>query len=132
MAKLHLTGDVIERQSYLNGTRYFLIEAIESNPRVEAGGPWTCTMAITLPKEAGEPVTEGDFSLQRDGEMWYGDVAGGAFSELIDDETEALIVTADVDVEARADAVDILPWKRASIRLVLAIDSVEVRVEPSS
>ena len=84
MDSLQLTGDVAERQTYLNGTRYFLIEA-QAATGGAVSGP-SCTLAFTLPKEPAEPVTEGDFAYEDNGAEWYGSVAGGTYSEASDPE----------------------------------------------
>jgi hypothetical protein len=119
-------GDILERQSFLNGTRYFLVEGSES----ELGdGDWSWTLSVTLPKVEGDIVQEGDLSLQHGDAAWYADVVGGGFSEELDEATEAPLTVVQLELRRREDAGNTLTWTGANATLRIAVETCELALE---
>src|SRR6476660_8900096 len=92
-------GDIIERQSYLNGTRYFLVEG-ECDL---AGAVWAWTLSVTLPKESGEAIAEGDLSLIAGERSWFAGVVSGEYAETTDEALDALIVSVELALARKDD-----------------------------
>jgi len=80
---LQLCGDVVERQTYLNGTVYYLFQGA-SEP--EGDSLWS--LAVTLPKAEGDAITEGDFTFEGERGNWYADVDTGEHTLTTDELTD--------------------------------------------
>ncbi len=124
MQERAFSGDVVERQTYLNGTRYFLLEGADD------AHEWTWTIAVTLPKVAGDPIREGDLALQRGDECWFGDVVDGSYREEIDESTDAPVTAVQLELRRRDDAQSTLMWSGASATMRLVADTCELRLAP--
>lgn len=127
MQTQRFSGDVVERQSYLNGTRYFLLEGGDE----ETGGEWTWTLAVTLPKAEVDAIREGDLALQHGEESWFADVVDGSYREEIDERSDAPVTVVQLALRRRDDAPSTLPWSAASAAVRLAVDTCELRLEAS-
>jgi hypothetical protein len=119
VSEVDSTGDIVEKQSFLNGTRYFMIEGAASL----SGAPWEWTLALTLPKETGEPVMEGDLSLVADERAWFADIASGSHAERLDEATGALITTVCLQFVRRDEADCTEEWPQAEGLLELQVDT---------
>jgi hypothetical protein len=126
MQRLFFSGDVVERQTYLNGTRYYLVEAIAENDVTRS-----LTLSMTLPKEGGEAITEGDLSLGGDDFAWDGDVVAGSFEEEFDETLDAPRVTVTLALRRRDESDGAEQWDGADAVVRLAADSCEVEVKLS-
>jgi len=84
---LRLSGEIAERQTYLNGSRYYLIEG-----GGDEAADWAFTLALTLPKERGAPVSEGDCTLAHGQQSWFADIVGGELRETFDEALDAVVV----------------------------------------
>lgn len=125
-ALLELSGDVVERQSLLNGTRVYTI----AGEGVGHGTAWSWTLTLTLPREEGEPLTEGDLSLELDGENWEADLSGGEHHAAADDPAEAATIRAQCRFTRIQDAESSLAWPAAEGDLAIGFDRAELRLRP--
>lgn len=116
-------GEVVERQSYLNGTLYLLIEAAS-----DAG--WSATLAVTLPKEEGEPVEEGDLALTSGARAWYGLIVAGSHHHRWDESLDAPYTEIDVRLERDPGPDATEPWQHGRLRARIAGDACAVGFEP--
>jgi hypothetical protein len=108
----------------LNGTRYFLAEG-----RLELrGSEWLWTLALTLPKEESEPVSEGDFSLSAGELGWYASVAGGHYHEAIDEPSDALVIQAWLELSRLTEAENTEAWQAASADVQIATHTCQLRL----
>lgn len=124
--RVQLTGDVVERQSFLNGTRsYTIVGEGESD-----GVDWSWTLTLSLPREEGEPLTEGDLSLELAGRNWEAVVSGGEHRSEADDPFEAATVRAHCRFTRAADADSALSWAEADAELTIGLDSAELTLRP--
>ncbi len=123
---LHLSGDVVERQSFLNGTRAYTIVG----EGVTNGADWSWTLTLTLPREEGEPLTEGDLSLELAGENWEAALTGGEYRSAADDPAEAAAVRAHCHFTRASDAESSLAWTAADGELLIGLDSAELTLQP--
>lgn len=123
-AMIALEGEVIERQSFLNGTRYLLIEA--------EGDGWTAQLALTLPREEGEPLREGDLALSADQRDWQGVVASGTHRGVWDDTLDAAVTEIRARCTRVPDAQASEPWEAADLFVRCVGDAASVRLEPLS
>lgn len=92
MAALRLTGEVVERQTYLNGTSYLLIEGVlePDQPFFPQEAAWS--LAVTLPKAEGSPIEEGDFTLAGPNFEWLAGVEAGGHGSETDESTGATVL----------------------------------------
>ncbi len=112
--ELHAHGDIVEGQSYLNGTRYLLIEGIGSDGAGAHGvEQWEWTLAVTIAKESGAPIDEGDLALVAADRSWYADITGGAYTEMVDEETDALFLDIRLELARREDGESSETWLTA-------------------
>jgi hypothetical protein len=96
---LQLEGEVIDRQTYLDGTREFNLEAT-GGP--DAEGPWRLTLSFRWPKEAAGP-DEGDLSLtDPPGSALYGTLSEGAAEDVYDEDTASDVLHLSLDFEIRS------------------------------
>ncbi|HZQ38065.1 MAG TPA: hypothetical protein VFD32_19205 [Dehalococcoidia bacterium] len=123
---LHLSGDVVERQSFLNGTRAYTIVGEGGAD----GGAWSWTLTLTLPREEGEPLTEGDLSLELGGRNWEAALSDGAYRSGADDPLEAATVHARCHFVRTPDAESSLAWPAAEAELTIGLDSAELTLHP--
>lgn len=114
-------GDIVERQSYLNGTRYYLVEG-ESD---FAGAAWAWTLSIMLPKDSGESITEGDLSLVTGERSWFAAVVRGAYAEATDEALDAPILSVELVLVRRDDGESTEPWRAGTATLNLGVDTCE-------
>ncbi len=124
MDELTGSGEIVEKQSYLNGTRYFLIEGLASG----AGSEWNWTLALTLPKEAGEPIVEGDLSLTTESRFWFADIISGSQIERIDEATDAPITAVTIQLSRREEDECTERWTGAAGALELRLDACDLRL----
>ena len=94
-------GQVIDRQTLLDGTREFSIDA--------AGGPedgghgWQATLTFRWPKEAVDALDEGDLSLTAPGgSSLYGTLRGGTADDVYDEDTASEVIRLALDFEVRS------------------------------
>lgn len=125
-ALLELNGDVVERQSLLNGTRVYTI----AGEGAGHGAAWSWTLTLTIPREEGEPLTEGDLSLELDGENWEADLSGGEHHAAADDSAEAATIRAQCRFTRIPDAESSLGWPAAEGDLAIGFDRAELRLRP--
>ncbi len=118
------SGEIVEKQSYLNGTRYFLIEGLASDDGTE----WNWTLALTLPKEAGEPVVEGDLSLTTEARSWFADIVSGNHSEHLDEAIDAPITVIELLLSRRDEDECTDSWPEARCALELRLDLCDLRL----
>ncbi|HLZ71127.1 MAG TPA: hypothetical protein VKV26_14595 [Dehalococcoidia bacterium] len=119
-------GDVVERQSFLNGTRAYTIAGAD-----EAGaGAWSFSLTLTLPREQGEALREGDLSLELAGATWDADIAGGDFHEVVDETTGAAITTAHCRFVRNPEVENGLPWETAEAELSIGVETAELKLTP--
>lgn len=126
MLSLELAGEIVERQTYLNGSRYYLLEGGEAEAGATADG-WSWTLAVTLPKEPGDAVSEGDLALQRAETSWSADVVGGSYCEEIDEATDALLTVVRLVLLQRPDD-DGAAWPQADAELRIAVETCSLRL----
>ncbi|MGE0542067.1 MAG: hypothetical protein AB7R89_17990 [Dehalococcoidia bacterium] len=89
---LGFLGEVVDQQTFLDGTREFMIEA-RSDAAAEGAGEWLLTLSFRWLAEIDASVEEGDLSLTgADGAGLYAALIDGA-AELIYDEDSAEDVT---------------------------------------
>lgn len=119
---LELEGEVTERQSFLNGTRYLLIEA--------GGDGWTAQLALTLPREEGQALSEGDISLGAGARSWQGVLTGGSHRGVWDDSLDVAALELHAECTRALDADLGEPWGSASIHARMVGDAVTLRIEP--
>lgn len=114
--ELTSAGEIIERQSYLNGTRYYLLEGTGAT----VSEVWDWTLALTLPKAQGEPISEGDLSITHGERTWFADIVGGSYHEADDEEVDAPVLEVRLELARRTEAENTEPWTAASgtLRLV--------------
>ncbi|MHB8577130.1 MAG: hypothetical protein ACYDCQ_17595 [Dehalococcoidia bacterium] len=126
MISLRSTGDVVERQSFLNGIRSLLFEgAAEFDD-----GVWSWTLALTLPKDDGAQLSEGDLSLVDTGEReWYSAVTGGTYRETTDDETGAGTIVVRLELSRQTEAESTETWTGASGELHIHADTCELTID---
>jgi hypothetical protein len=96
---LVMEGEVVDQQTFLDGTREFTIEAASVGP-ADAGG-WLLTLSFRWLTEIDASVEEGDLSLtDAEGSGVYAAVTEGsaetAFDDEIADEVTLLRLRADV------------------------------------
>ena len=115
---LELEGEVVEQQSFLNGTRYLLIEA--------EGEGWNAQLSLTLPREEGASLREADLALSADGRAWQGVAASGEHHTTWDDAIDAQILDVQVRFEPVPDAESSEPWRLVEGRLRIAGDTVSL------
>lgn len=113
MPELRSSGDVVEHQSFLNGTRYYLLEGAGEM----LGRTWQWTLSFTLPRDEGEPVIEGDLSVDSDASAWYGSVADGTHTENIDEDTGGDVVQVRLRVQRLSEAESTEHWAGADASL---------------
>jgi len=123
-AALELDGEIVERQSYLNGTRYLLIEG--------ANGDWSVQLAVTLPREEGEPVEEGDLSLSADAHGWFGLAAGGEHHSRWDDTIDAPVLDLELRYARNPDAESSEPWPSVAATVRIYGDEARLTLSPES
>jgi hypothetical protein len=82
-------------------------------------------LAITLPKQEGERLTEGDLSLSGPPGEWLADVAGGAHQVAQDEITGAPLLTLVVELRRREEAESALAWRTAQLRVQIAADAAQ-------
>jgi hypothetical protein len=121
---LELEGEVVEQQSYLNGTRYLLIAA-ESEP-------WSAQLSLTLPREEGEPLREGDLSLDSVERAWQGVAASGEHRSAWDDSVEASVLNAEVRFVRAEDEQAGTGWDGVVAHVRVVGTAVLLRLEPSA
>jgi len=114
-------GEVVERQTYLNGTVYLLIEA-----SAEDGG--TAQLAVTLPREEGEPVEEGDLSLSAPAATWFGAVSGGEHHERWDEALDAPYTEIGLRVERVENEDATVPWQSVAVVARVRGDVAEIEI----
>jgi hypothetical protein len=86
---LTMDGEVVDLQTYLDGTREYTVEA--SGPP-DAAAPWRVTLTFRWPKEEGGP-DEGDLSLtDAEGASLYGSLSGGSADDAYDEDTASEVV----------------------------------------
>lgn len=124
MLPLRLSGEIVERQTYLNGSRYYLIEGGGAD-----GAPgWTFTLALTVPKEPGAPVAEGDLTLSHGQRSWFADVVGGEQRETFDEALDAAVVAVTLSLRRNAESGSEIEWLAAEAHLRLVSDGGELTV----
>jgi hypothetical protein len=118
-------GEVVERQSFLNGTRSLWIEAA-------ADDDWTAQIALTLPRDEGAPLTEGDLALARGDSSWFGTLQTGVQAMLEDEATDAPVLAVTARYASDGGAASSENWTAADISLRIAGEfvSAEVVVRP--
>jgi hypothetical protein len=85
-------GEVVDQQTFLDGTREFMIEA-QSEARAGDAGEWLLTLSFRWMAEIDATVEEGDLSLTgRDGAGVFAALTEGA-AEMVYDEDSAEDVT---------------------------------------
>ncbi len=122
MLDLRARGEIVERQSYLNGTRYL---QAEGNSDANGEG-WLWSLALTLPKEEGEQIGEGDCSLLSAGRSWYADIVGGAYTGMVDEELDAPVIDIRLILRRRDDGDSSEPWLTADAHLLMRSDECEL------
>lgn len=120
------TGEVVERQSFLNGTRAYTI----AGEGAANGEPCSWTLTITLPREESEPLGEGDLSLELGGQTWEAGLSGGAYRTEADDPAQAATVRARCRFTRTPDAESSLPWPEAEADLLIGLDIAEFTLRP--
>ena len=124
VSELSSTGDIVERQTYLNGARYYLVEGEADS----AGERWSWTLAFTLPKDETAPIAEGDVSLLCSDRSWFGDIVGGSYGESIDEAVDAPVIEIRLDVKRRDEADNTENWPRASLTARIAADACHAQI----
>ncbi len=119
-------GDVVERQSFLNGTRAYTI----AGAGVLGNDAWSYSLSVTLPREQGEPLTEGDFSLELAGRTWDADLGGGDFREVMDEASAVAITSVRCRFVRNPEAESDLPWQAAEAELAIGVDEAELTLRP--
>lgn len=122
---IDLDGEVVERQTYLNGTVYLVVEAAS-----DGGSGWTATLAVTLPKEEGEPVEEGDLALAACDTAWYGLIARGAHHQRWDDATDASYTEVRLSMTRNAGADSTAAWETVELVARLAGEHAALAIQP--
>jgi hypothetical protein len=119
---LECSGDIVERQSYLNGSRYYLIEGEAEL----AGARWVWTLSVTLPKENGEAINEGDLLLVAGPRSWFADVVGGRHVEMVDEALDTPVLAVEFTLAQRLDGESTEPWQDGSATLNLGVDTCDL------
>jgi hypothetical protein len=119
-------GDVLERQSFLNGTRSYTI-AGEGTLGEQA---WSFSLALTLPREAGEPLSEGDLALEIAGLSWDADVADGTYEEVADDASDAPVISVRCRFVRNPEVESSVDWPSAEAELRISVDMAELTLRP--
>lgn len=89
---VNFTGVIVDRQSFLDGSRVFTIDA-EGQPSLG----WRLTLTFRWPV-VSEDVDEGDLTLfVPDGGEIYGTLAGGTAAEITDEMGESAAARFDLD-----------------------------------
>jgi hypothetical protein len=121
MVGVVFAGEVVERQTYLNGMVYLLIEA-----SAEDGG--TAQLAVTLPREQGEPVEEGDLALSAPEATWFGTVHGGEHHERWDETLDAPYTEISLRVERVENQETTVPWQSVAVVARVRGDLAEIEI----
>jgi len=120
---LLFAGEVVERQTYLNGARYYLIEGEAAG----AATPWSIVLACTLPKAASDPVTEGDLCLRGESHSWDADVVTGGYREDFDERVAAEVIALTLVLRRREG--EAVAWIGAIAHVSIENDAAEIRLE---
>ena len=96
---LHVEGEVVDQQTYLDGTREF---SLEGAGRTDAEGSWQLTLSFRWPKEEGGP-DEGDLTLtDAGGSSLFGALREGAAEDVYDEDTASDLLRLSLEFEIRA------------------------------
>jgi hypothetical protein len=114
-------GEVIERQSFLNGTRSLWIETAGEDD-------WTAQIALTLPRDEGAPLTEGDVTLAHGESSWFGTLQTGVHAMLEDEATDALVLAVTARYVIDSGAASSKDWTAADVSLRIAGEFVSAEV----
>jgi hypothetical protein len=127
---LRVEGEVVDQQTYLDGTREFTVEA--SGPP-DADAPWQVTLTFRWPKEEGGP-DEGDLTLtDAAGASLYGTLTGGSTEDAYDEDTASEVVRLALDFELRSGDGAFAGYSgSARVSGDLAGERVELAVEVSA
>jgi hypothetical protein len=84
--RLQFEGEVIEEQRLLNGARYLSVEGRSEEGEAEAhGGAWTLTLNLEQPKDAENPIEEGDLTLVAPDRTLFAGLESGRAAIVIDE-----------------------------------------------
>ena len=115
MPALSLVGDVIERQTFLNGTVAFQLEG-ETQLGDES---FAWSLVVTLPKAEGDEIGEGDFALTGESD-WLAGVAAGSHSTVLDDDTDARVHSLRLELLALSEDGTDQRWQTGELSLRIA------------
>jgi hypothetical protein len=121
-------GDVVDQQTFLDGTREFTIEA-QSDSGAGDTGEWLLTLSFRWLAEIDSTVEEGDLSLTGpDGAGVYATLTEGAAEMLYDEDNAEDITTLRLTAEVRSGEGQYADWT-GTIRLSGRLTGTQARLE---
>ena len=87
---IEFTGEVVDEQALLDGTRELTIEAASTAAHADAD--WQLSLSFRWPKEMETELEEGELSLTGDGAAVYATLRDGTVAEVFDEDTADEIV----------------------------------------
>jgi hypothetical protein len=99
---LTFAGEIVDQQTFLDGTREFMIEARSAPPSGETA-PWLLTLSFRWVAEIDAAVEEGDLSLTGpDGGGIYAAVIEGSAENIFDEDSAEDVTMIRLTAEVRS------------------------------
>ena len=95
---IEFTGEVVEEQAFLDGTREFTIEAEEVGAAGDAA--WHLSLTFRWPKETEIGLEEGELSATRGGDALYATLGEGTAETVFDEDAADEVVRFSLTFEA--------------------------------
>jgi hypothetical protein len=125
---LTFAGEVVDQQTFLDGTREFTIEA-QSDTATGDAGAWLLTLSFRWLAEIDASVEEGDLSLTgSDGAGVYATVTEGAAEMTYDEDSAEDVTTLRLTAEVRCGEGRYADWTGV-IRLSGRLTGGQARLE---
>ncbi len=87
---IEFTGEVVDEQALLDGTRELTVEAAGSV--ADADADWQLSLSFRWPKEMEADLEEGELSLTTDDAAVYATLREGTVTEVLDEDTADEVV----------------------------------------
>lgn len=124
---LVMEGEVVDQQTFLDGTREFTIEAGSVGPG--AAGGWLLTLSFRWLAEIDASVEEGDLSLtDAEGSGVYAAITRGSAETVFDDEVADEVTLLRLEADVRSGEGRFADWG-GTVRVEGRLAGGEVRLE---
>lgn len=125
--RFELDGEIVDRQTFLDGTREFTIEAQSAPEPGEA--VWLTTLSFRWLAEIDASIEEGDLSLTGpDGDGVYAAITEGEAESVFDEDIADEVTMLSLRGEVRSGEGQYAAW-RGTIRVTGRIAGEEVHLE---